>query len=169
MDGDPPGGQPVRSISKHTHNETTIHHTGIPDRSTRDPVQKLKLNPNPCDTCPYRKDTPSGIWAREEYEKLPKWDNPHNFAGIFHCHNQTADRPTVCRGWLEVHEANLQVRLTVAMHIEFDEHNIKPTPVPLHESGAAAMEAGMRRIENPSIQARQKVTKLSRKGKFKYG
>lgn len=130
---------------------------------------KLHVNPNPCDTCPYRKDTPSGIWCRDEYEKLPKWDNPHAFAGIFHCHQQTPERQTVCRGWMEVHDENLQVRLAIAIHIEFNEHNSKPTPVPLYETGAAAMKAGIRGIRRPSRKAKEKVLKLLRKKKFKIG
>ena len=95
---------------------------------------KLHLNPNPCDTCPYRKDTPSGIWHESEYKKLPAWDNPMAFAGVFHCHSQTEERQTVCRGWLEVHHDNLQVRLCVATQIEFNEHNGEPTKVPLYPS-----------------------------------
>ena len=130
-------------------------------------MKKLHVNPNPCDTCPYRKDTPSGIWHRSEYEKLPQWDDPNKFAGVFHCHNQTEDRPTVCRGWMEVHEANLQVRLCARLQIEFNEHNSQPTAVPLHESGEAAMQAGIKAIRKPSAKAKLKVGKLLRKGKFK--
>jgi hypothetical protein len=29
----------------------------------------------PCPSCPYRKDVPSGVWAPEEYDKLPAYDN----------------------------------------------------------------------------------------------
>ena len=130
-------------------------------------MKKLHLNAHPCDTCPYRKDTPSGIWHESEYKKLPKWDDPTAFAGIFHCHNQTESRQTVCRGWMEVHHENLQVRLTIATLIDFHERNEKPTTVPLHESGEAAMKAGIKRINNPSCKAKSKVEKLLRKRKFK--
>lgn len=130
-------------------------------------MKKLHLNPHPCDTCPYRKDTPSGIWHASEYRKLPKWDDPIAFAGVFHCHNQTESRQTVCRGWMEVHHENLQVRLCIATQIEFNEHNQNPTTVPLHESGQAAMKAGMRQIKKPSLKAKAKVLKLLRKRKFK--
>ncbi|MGH3734203.1 MAG: DUF6283 family protein [Micromonosporaceae bacterium] len=30
--------------------------------------------PHPCETCPYRKDAPSGVWAAEEYERLRSYD-----------------------------------------------------------------------------------------------
>lgn len=88
------------------------------------------------------------------------------FAGIFHCHNQTEERQTVCRGWMEVHSNNLQVRLCMATAIEFNERNQNPTTVPLHKSGAAAARAGMKRIENPSKKAREKVAKLLRRRRF---
>jgi hypothetical protein len=30
--------------------------------------------PKPCESCPYRKDVPSGVWSEGEYRKLPQYD-----------------------------------------------------------------------------------------------
>ena len=42
----------------------------------------------PCGSCPYRRDAPSGIWSREEYEKLPEYDKPTAYQPpqVFMCH-----------------------------------------------------------------------------------
>lgn len=31
----------------------------------------MKCRSQPCDTCPYRQDAPSGLWSASEYAKLP--------------------------------------------------------------------------------------------------
>ena len=131
--------------------------------------KSLKVNPNPCDTCPYRKDTPLGIWHRSEYEKLPAWDEPYCYPGMFLCHNGGDEKNTICRGWMEVHEANLGVRLLTRTKVEFNEHNNQPTKIPLYASGKEAMEAGIKGIRRPSRKAKEKVSKLLKKGDFKIG
>lgn len=44
--------------------------------------------PQPCASCPYRRDVPSGIWAAEEYAKLPAYDadTPFQPPHLFLCH-----------------------------------------------------------------------------------
>jgi hypothetical protein len=45
---------------------------------------------NPCGSCPYRKDVPSGVWETLEYEKLPPYDGEtfeQPFEAFF-CHQQ---------------------------------------------------------------------------------
>lgn len=37
-------------------------------------AKKLTLRDNPCHSCPYRRDVPSGVWATEEYDKLLPYD-----------------------------------------------------------------------------------------------
>lgn len=60
--------------------------------------------PSPCSSCPYRRDTPLGIWEREEYEKLPPYDNGDAILPTFHCHQENATGiPTACREWVAVH------------------------------------------------------------------
>ena len=134
-------------------------------------MPKYRINPNPCETCPYRKDTPSGIWAAEEYRKLPQYDIQFAMPGTFLCHNgapKPEDNRTLCRGWVEVHDQNLNVRLACAQ-TEWTEESLKPTKVPLYKSGEEAARAGMRRIKNPSVAARLKVIKLKRRSTFKTG
>ncbi len=69
----------------------------------------------PCQSCPYRKDVPKGIWDQSEYDKLPRYDlptydQPH---GVFLCHQQNG---CLCRGWLDCHgEGLLAIRLASAI------------------------------------------------------
>lgn len=53
-------------------------------------MARLKVLPKPCDTCPYSKSTPPGVWHPEEYLKLKKFDDPvaHGiYSAVFLCHN----------------------------------------------------------------------------------
>lgn len=60
----------------------------------------------PCGTCPYRRDVPSGVWAAEEYDKLPGYDGdvPDQLRagamGLFMCHQRDG---CLCGGWLMAH------------------------------------------------------------------
>lgn len=120
----------------------------------------LGCAPNPCDSCPYRKDTPAGVWAASEYRKLPAWDDPTQMdAGTFLCHN--GNRELACRGWLEVHHENLGVRLALMTgRIDLGNHT-KPTTVPLYKSGAEACRAGLKGVKRPSRKAQAVITKLT--------
>jgi hypothetical protein len=120
---------------------------------------------NPCNTCPYRKDTPSGIWDREEYNKLPAWDGTEmhemNIA-LFLCHSANlAGNKAVCRGWLEVHCENKGVRLNM-MSGRITVPCTTPTTAELYESGAAARRAGLRGVRKPSKKANVVINKLAR-------
>jgi hypothetical protein len=131
-------------------------------------MPKFTCAPNPCATCPYRKDVPSGVWAKEEYDKLPNWDNIMG-RGVFLCHNGSADTKgkVLCRGWMEVHEQNIFVRLAMAQ-TKFNDANIKPTKVPLYKSGAAARKAGLRDLNRPNLKAMAAVAKIEqRRAKLK--
>lgn len=129
---------------------------------------KLHVAPRPCNTCPYLRSTPPGIWAPEEYAKLPSYDHdpsgPGNLA-TFHCHQQNATGiETVCRGWLGVHTDSPAVRLAVAfgrIAMEDVPRSIDPT---LYESGREACEAGLAGIEHPDIRARRSIGKLIDRG-----
>lgn len=122
--------------------------------------EKLIVPANPCSTCPYRKDVPSGVWAREEYDKLPQWDDPMNFAGTFLCHQ--ADRKAICRGWAEVHGNNFNCRVAVSLA-----HNIseEPSRYPLYKSGAEARRAGIKALDKPSAKACAAISKIIAKRK----
>lgn len=122
-------------------------------------MEKLNCHPDPCLTCPYRRDTPAGVWHAAEYMKLPAWDDEQAFAGVFLCHT---DQSAVCRGWMEVHQDNLHVRLTMTK-IEWDERNKEPTKVPLYESGGEACLMGLAGVERPGAEARAAIMKLLKK------
>jgi hypothetical protein len=122
---------------------------------------------NPCGSCPYRRDVPSGVWAEEEYAKLPPYDAPETYnqpMGLFLCHQQDG---RVCAGWAGCHDMdqNLAIRLHAR---EMPEHVWEAildyeTDVPLWESGAAAAAHGMAGIENPDDKARRTIEKVAKK------
>lgn len=62
---------------------------------------KLHVAPRPCNTCPYARSTPPGVWAPEEYAKLSRYDRSpetNQDLATFHCHQENATGvPTVCR------------------------------------------------------------------------
>lgn len=120
----------------------------------------IPCHANPCSSCPYRKDTPPGVWAREEYEKLPQYDAEFSMPGIFLRHYSTASASlSVCRGWLEVHCNNIGVRMAqVTGKIVVEDRT--PTKFPLYDTGAEACRAGLRGICRPSKKALAMISKL---------
>jgi hypothetical protein len=122
--------------------------------------------PNPCESCPYRCDVPSGVWSEEEYEKLrlydgPLWAQPHN---MFQCHQMTreSDRARLCAGWVGTHQPTDLISVMIAVA----QGKLDPaifdytTPVPLFASGNEAADHGERDIENPSEEAMDMVEKI---------
>lgn len=117
----------------------------------------------PCGTCPYRRDVPSGVWAREEYEKLPGYDGEiidqlqAGALGVFMCHQRDG---CLCGGWLLTHGADNLAALRL--------HPVDPSAftytsdVPVWPSGAAAHDHGVRRIDNPSPDALRKIHGLTK-------
>ena len=103
--------------------------------------------PNPCASCPYRRDVPSGVWSEGEYVKLPDYDlaTGDQPLGVFCCH-QDDDR--VCSGWAGTHDGEHLLALRMAqagrqMTAEAVEATIEyVSPVPLFESGAEACAHG---------------------------
>lgn len=124
----------------------------------------------PCGSCPYRRDTPSGIWAQQEYEKLPDYDRPtgEQPQSVFMCHQQDGH---LCAGWCGTHSMydNLGLRLAYSFG------NITPpqyekalnytSPVPLYGSGMEAYLAGLKDVSNPSPEAERKIHRLILRGK----
>lgn len=108
----------------------------------------------PCAGCPYRLDSPSGLWAPEEYAKLPAYDRPmvEQPPGVFMCHRRNG---RVCAGWVGCHDTGqlLAVRLA-AVRLDVDDAVLlailnHTSPVPLHPSGTAAAVYGMRDVDDP--------------------
>lgn len=122
----------------------------------------------PCGGCPYRRDSPSGLWDTEEYAKLPAFDaeTPFQPASVFMCH-QTNGK--LCAGWVAVHDMyeSLGIRLAssrgelvgddLTAVLEYE------TDVPLFASGYEASRHGCRAIEDPPAEARRMMTKLKKR------
>jgi hypothetical protein len=130
--------------------------------------------PRPCESCPYRKDTPSGVWAASEYVKLAHYDRDtgEQPTGLFQCHQHDANGKQltrVCAGWCGTHDMNNNLAVRIAVHVV---HSISfetyyeildyVSPVPLFSSGREAAVHGMREIENPSPRAQNIKNKIIR-------
>ena len=132
----------------------------------------LDLAPNPCLSCPYRLDHPSGVWSLEEYEKLRGYDRDFMSGatlGIFLCHQTNATgRETACKGWATVHSETPAVRIAMAQGDLDPEQVYAESVVECYESGDAAADAGEEDIECPGEAARAMTEKLikSRAGKW---
>ena len=133
-----------------------------PEHSIQSPA------PRPCESCPYRRDVPSGIWAEEEYSKLIEYDRetfdqPH---GLFQCHqNGHGDpRARLCAGWVAVHgDRLLALRIAAATNRIAPEVLEYSTDVPLWPTGAAAAEHGMAEIDAPGPDAFRVMGKIGQK------
>lgn len=121
----------------------------------------------PCGGCPYRRDVPSGVWERSEYEKLPDYDapTPYQPPGIFICHLTDGTAHRVCAGWAGCHDGEelLSLRIAVAVR-EISPETYRLTvlyesPVPLFASGAEAAAHGM---EEPTPAASRVIEKILR-------
>jgi len=120
---------------------------------------------HPCGSCPYRRDVPAGVWAVEEYEKLPPYDaeTTHQPTGVFLCHQQNG---RACAGWVAVHDMghSLALRLAVARGsvddlAAFIDYS---TTTPLWGSGREAAEHGIAGVKEPDESACRVIAKLGR-------
>jgi hypothetical protein len=120
----------------------------------------------PCSSCPYRPDTPSGLWAQNEYDRLPAYDGETGEQamkcafGVFMCHQRDGN---LCAGWVGCHDMaqNLAVRVH-AGDLDLDAVLDYVSPVPLFSSGAAAAEHGKRDLAAPGEDAKRKAKMLLR-------
>lgn len=134
--------------------------------------------PNPCISCPYRRDVPSGVWHENEYAKLRTYDgetwdqNPR----LFQCHQNgtDSDEARLCGGWVACHNGEELLALRMAWN-QMSEDDAQEamrytTKVPVFESGAAAAEHGMRDYESPSEDASTLTEKIKgRRNDVRYG
>ena len=129
------------------------------DRELRPPA------PTPCGSCPYRTDVPSGIWAREEYEKLPAYDEPTALQpiGVFRCHQLDG---RICAGWAGCHDMAESLAVRIAQldgtltPQDADALHSYTTTTDLFTSGAAAAAHGLTDERNPSPAARRAADKI---------
>ena len=118
------------------------------------------IRKSPCRVCPYRKDVPSGVWAKEEYDKLPEYDKDtgEQPMAAFVCH---ATPSSLCAGWATCHgEGLLALRMQQIGGRRFD---IPTETIPLFASGKEAAEHGKKDIKNPSPEAIEMMAYLQEK------
>lgn len=118
-----------------------------------------EIRKEPCSSCPYRCDVPSGVWAENEYEKLRRYDEP-TYAQpreAFACH---ATPEHLCHGWAVVHGWEL-----LALRLLGTRGPVElPEPfVALFRSGNEAADHGMADIEAPAEDAVVLQERLLRK------
>jgi hypothetical protein len=123
---------------------------------------------NPCGSCPYRCDVPSGVWHEEEYDQLEHYDceTGSQSRGLFLCHQQNG---RLCAGWVGCHDMDhsLAVRLA-AMTGELSGETLDAvldyeTPVALFASGAEAAAHGRENIDAPDDRAERQIADLLQK------
>lgn len=129
-------------------------------------ADKHKALKEPCKFCPYRQDVPSGVWAAEEYQKLPGYDGEiidqfeNGGHGLFLCHEKNG---CLCTGWLACHGAeNL---LAIRLHGRFVSEqvfDIDPK-TPVFSSGAEAALHGLKGVPAPDEKARRAIDILEKK------
>lgn len=125
------------------------------------------INRAPCQSCPYRRDVPSGIWEAGEYDKIIPFDNETWMQPprLFLCHQADG---CLCRGWLDTHGSELlAIRLGIIKG-EIDAEAVckaldEGPAVPVFESAAQAAEHGRRAIKRPGRKARAMVAKIEKK------
>ena len=128
-------------------------------------TERLAPPAKPCGSCPYVKGTPAGIWAAEEYEKLPAYDadTPHQPTAIFYCHQRTG---CICGGWLLTHDRNhlLSLRLAPVFGVDLDDSvwTYNPEGVEVFASGKEACDYGLSGVDAPSEEAQRKMRGLIR-------
>lgn len=122
--------------------------------------------PRPCESCPYRRNVPSGIWAAEEYLLLPRYDatTPYQPHGIFLCHQNNG---RMCAGWVGCHDMDesLGLRIAVRMGIIAERTYRRAlayvSPVALFRTGAEACRHGLKDLENPGPRAVRLIAKIT--------
>lgn len=128
--------------------------------------------PRPCQSCPYRRDVPSGVWAASEYAKLGAYDRDTAAqpAEMFLCHQNPPEsaQSRLCAGWVGCHGDQL-----LALRLAGARRDLPPevvraamnyiSPVPLFESGAAAARHGVRDLVAPGQPASAVIDAIVRR------
>ena len=121
-----------------------------------------EVRPTPCESCPYRRDVPSGVWAPEEYAKLLPFDRPtaEQPIGGFLCHTAPG---SWCHGWAVVHTTRGNEFDLLALRLQ--PCRVPAAAVPLFGSGREAAEHGLRDVKRPKARAVKAVARLLGKSK----
>ncbi|WP_413754762.1 DUF6283 family protein [Streptomyces sp. MMBL 11-3] len=127
--------------------------------------------PRPCESCPYRRDVPSGVWAGEEYDRLRRYDapTPEQPQKLFQCHQTDAGSATrrICAGWAGCHGGNLlglriallEGRIDEATYIAAADYQ---SPTALFTSGSEAADHGQKDLDHPGTRSRHMIDKITR-------
>lgn len=134
-----------------------------------DPI--LGPAPRPCNSCPYRRDVPSGVWSEEDYNKLPRYDvdTAYQPQRCFLCHQGNG---RVCAGWVGCHGGHRLLGLRLAaIDGRMSDGDVRAamdyrSPVPLFGSGADAATHGLAELERPGPGADRIRYKLVRQGRY---
>ena len=121
----------------------------------------LKPPKVPCGSCPYRKDVPPGIWAPEEYAKVPDYDLEtwRQPLAVFMCHQNDG---CICGGWLLAHDREHLLALRVSFNkIDASVWEYQPN-VAVFSSGREAERHGLSGVKNPPKEARRKIAILEK-------
>lgn len=127
--------------------------------------------PRPCESCPYRRDVPSGVWAREEYDKLRRYDapTPEQPPGLFQCHQADAASPAgrICAGWAGCHGTGLLGLRVALIEGRIDSETFRAateyhSPVALFSSGSEASDHGQAGLEQPGAASARMIGKIIR-------
>ena len=116
---------------------------------------------NPCGSCPYRRDVPSGIWEQVEYDKLPSYDGPTwaQSPTLFFCHYRDGN---LCAGWLACHNPRELLALRMPHTCDPSVYDYS-TDVPVFNSGAEARQHGLYGIRSPDLKAKKMIAGIVRK------
>jgi hypothetical protein len=118
----------------------------------------------PCPTCPYRKDTPKGVWALDHYEALLAYDGEIGEQAekgafvSFGCHY---DNGNLCRGWIDAHGANN----LLALRLNPLRSPVGPPLVEVYGSGREVLEANLPHMLAPNAEAKKAMRKIKRRHK----
>lgn len=120
-----------------------------------------EVRSKPCQSCPYRVDVPSGVWAHEEYEKLRDYDEPtgNQPLAFFACH---ATPEHLCNGWAVVHTSRGHRFDLLALRL-LSGPEIPVSDIELWPSGNIAADHGQADIEDPTPEAKAAMARLRSK------
>jgi len=129
-------------------------------------MKQIHCRTEPCESCPYRKDAPPGLWHESEYRKLIEYDKPtgEQPPKAFFCHT-TPD--FLCIGWSVVHGRNAKRGYeSLALRFLLLNQNflvIHHPKTPLFKSGQEAAEHGMSAMKRPprkTLEAAEKINAM---------
>lgn len=127
--------------------------------------------PTPCTTCPYRVDVPSGIWAKEEYEKLVAYDRPtfEQPPNLFMCHQSNN---SLCTGWVQSHANRehafdlLALRMIDRRKVDVDQVSKVAQSEPMVKlflTGSGARRHGLKQLAKPGPKAKSAMKRITKK------